>query len=67
MHPQHKLLAIEDEESLRKENITIDTTTKEFEVDIEKLNNLKNLIENEMKEIDKRYEKIDKEQVNPLN
>ena len=61
MHPQHKVLEIEDEESLKKENITIDISTKEFEESILKLNNLKNLIENEMKEIDKRYEKVDKE------
>ena len=61
LHPNHKLLEITDEESLKNENITIDISTKNFEDSIQRLNNLKNVIENELKEIDKRYEKVDKE------
>ena len=60
-HPEHKLLAIEDEASLKKESITIEITTKTFEDNINKLNNLKILIEKEMNEIDKRYEKVENE------
>ena len=54
LHKEHKVLEINDEESLKKENITINKTTEEFD-------NLKNLIENEMIEIDKRYEKVNNE------
>jgi len=46
---------------LKKENITIENSNKEFEANIQKLNNLKKLIENEMTEIDKTYDKVDKE------
>ena len=52
---------INDEEALKKENITIDNSTKEFEDKIKKLNNLENSIKHEMLEIDKAYEKVDKE------
>ena len=52
---------INDEESLKKENITIDNTSKEFEDNIQKLSNLKQSIENEMLKIDQTYEKVDKE------
>ena len=46
---------------MKKENITLDNSNKEFDEGILKLNNLKNSIENEMMEIDKRYEKVDNE------
>ena len=61
MHDEHKVLEITDEESLKKENITIDIYKNDFNNDIKKLENLKNLIEKEMKEIDNTYEKVDKE------
>ena len=61
LHPQHKLLEINDEEALKKENITINDSTKEFDANIQKLNELKNSLEHEMQEIDKSYEKTDKE------
>ena len=54
-------MEINDEEELKKENIKIDESSKDFDDKIQKLNNLKNIIENEMIEIDKRYEKIDNE------
>ena len=44
---------------MKKENIALDNSNKEFDEGILKLNNLKNTIENEMMEIDKRYEKAD--------
>ena len=61
IHDGHKVLRIDDEESLKKENITIEKSSQEFGSKIEKLNNLKNLIEKEMAEIDKTYDKVDKE------
>ncbi len=61
IHDGHKVLRIDDEESLKKENITIENSSQEFGTKIEKLNNLKNLIEKEMTEIDKTYDKVDKE------
>ena len=60
-HSNHKVLKIDDEESLKKENITIENSNKEFDENIQKLTNLKNSIEHEMLEIDKAYEKVDKE------
>ena len=58
MHEGHKILEINDEKELKKENIIIDKNTKDFDSNTQKLNNLKNKIENEMIEIDKRYEKV---------
>ena len=55
------MLKIEDEENLKKENISINDSTKEFDENIQKLNNLKKSIEYEMTEIDKRYFKVDEE------
>ena len=60
-HQNHKILEITDEESLKKENISIENSNQEYDVDIKKLTNLKNAIEYEMSEIDKAYEKVDKE------
>jgi len=61
LHFNHKILKIEDEESLKKENISIETSNKEFDPNIQKLNNLENLIRKEIIEINKAYEKVDKE------
>ena len=46
---------------MKKENITKNNSTKEFDANIQKLNELKNSLEHEMLEIDKAYEKVDKE------
>ena len=61
IHDGHKVLRIEDEEALKKENISIEYSSKEYDTKVEKLNNLKNLIEKEMTEIDNTYNKVDKE------
>ena len=61
IHQGHKLLLLEDEEALKKENITIESTTKAFNEFIEKTINLKNKIENEITKIDKLFEKITNE------
>ena len=61
MHDDHKIIEINDEEALKKENITIENSKNEFDINIKKLENLKNIIEKEVKEIDDTYEKVDKE------
>ena len=49
------MIEISDEESLNKENITIELFTKEF---IQKPNNLKNKIKKEIDEINNSYNNI---------
>ena len=50
-HSNHKVLKIDDEESLKKENITIEENSKEIEEDLQKMNNIKEKIENEITNI----------------
>jgi len=61
LHKGHKIIPITDEEAIKKENIDINNSTKEFEENKQKVENLKNKIENEIIEIDKLYEKVEKE------
>ena len=57
----HKLLLIDDEESSKKENISIESYSKEFNTNIEKTISLKEKIQKEITEIDKLYDKVNKE------
>ena len=57
MHQNHKILEINDEENLNKENITIQNSLDEFETIIKKANELKDKIEKEINEINKLYDK----------
>ncbi len=52
------MLSINDEESLKKENITIEDSMKELNDYIQKVTTLKEKIENEITEIDKLYENV---------
>ena len=61
LHQNHKVLPINDEEALRKENISIENSLNEFLENIDKLNILEKKIENEMLELDKLYINIDEE------
>ena len=61
LHQGHKVLLINDEESLKKENITIESSTKQYNDLIGKTISLKEKIEKEITEIDKLYDKINKE------
>ena len=55
LHEGHKLIEIYgNEELLNKEKITIESSFNEIN---QKDNNLKNIIENEIEEINKLYEK----------
>ena len=56
LHHDHKLIKLSDIESLEKENITIETTTKEFNETYQKVRDLKNKIENEINKINNLYE-----------
>ena len=46
IHQGHKVLDGSDEEALKNENITIESTQKDFNEIIKKTNGLKNSIEN---------------------
>ena len=46
---------------MKKENITIENSTKAYNNKLEKVNKLKANIENEITKIDQIYEKVDKE------
>ena len=61
LHKSHKLLKIDDEEELKKENISLEDSTKDLNENKNRIEELKNKIEKEMIEIDKLYVKIDKE------
>jgi len=60
----HKVILITDEKSLKKENITLDIYTKDFNIIIDKTKILKNKIDNEIKEINNLYEKVNNEVTN---
>jgi len=61
IHNKHKILKIEDKESLKKENISIEDSTKDFSENKAKIEETKNKIEKEIIEINNSYDKIDKE------
>ena len=58
LHTGHKVIEITDDESLKKENITIDESKGDFDKAFEKVNSLKDSIENEIDKINKLYDKI---------
>jgi len=60
LHQGHKLIEICDEELLKKENITLDSSIKQFDEIALKLEKLKNLIEKEINEIDLAYDNVNK-------
>ena len=61
LHQGHKVLEITDEELLKKENLTLEMTTKEFDDISQKVISIKEKIEKEINEIDKLYDKVNKE------
>ena len=64
MHKNHKLIPINDEESLKKENIKIEDSIDEFNEYFEKICKLKDRTENEMIKLDEVYIKADKDLAN---
>ena len=61
MHNGHKVIPIEDEEVLKKENLNINDYIKGFDEFSKNVINIKEKIENEIKKINESYEKINKE------
>ena len=61
LHKGHKVLPIEDEESLKKENISINDYIKEFDSGAKKVSNLKEKIENEINKINTSFDKVEKD------
>ena len=57
LHKNHKLIPINDEEALKKENITIEDSFDEFNEYFEKINKLKEKTETEMLKLDQLYDK----------
>ena len=55
------MFLIDDEESLKKENLTLDIYTKDFNLIIDKTKVLKNKIDKEINEINNLYENINNE------
>ena len=58
LHDGHKLLEISDIDSLEKENITIDASSKDLDDKIQKIIKLKNKIEEEINKINSLYDKV---------
>ena len=61
LHPNHKILELSDIKSIEKENISIESSTKEFGQIIENITSLKNKIEKEINNINNLYEKTIKD------
>ena len=57
-HSGHKLLFIDNKESFKKENLTIDSSSKDVNNIIENANKIKETIEKEIFEIDKSYDEV---------
>ena len=61
LHNGHKVVPIEDEETLKKENINVNDYIKEFEFSAKNVESVKEKIEKEINKINELYEKMDKE------
>ena len=61
LHEGHKLITTKDEESLNKENITIDFFAKDYNEINKRIYKLKDKIEKEIEEINKCYDIVDKQ------
>ena len=61
IHYSHNLIEINDSESLSKQNLIIEETSKQFNEIFEKILNLKEKIEKEISSIDELYEKRNKD------
>ena len=55
-HAFHKILLLEDEESLNKQNINLDLTVKDFDGNYEKIIKLKEKIEQEITKVNNSYD-----------
>ena len=58
MHKNHKIIEVSDGESLKKENITIENSNKNFDNLLQKIILLKEKIEEEIVKINNLFEKV---------
>jgi hypothetical protein len=61
IHKGHKIISIEDEESLKKEKIDLDSAINECNKYTEKIKKVREKIESEIEIINNEYDNIDKE------
>ena len=61
IHPGNKVIEIDDEESLKKENLTIEPVIEEFNNLRDKTKELKDRIEKEIEKINILYENVNNE------
>lgn len=61
MHENHKLIEASDGEALKKENISLETSTKNFDSLLEKINFIKKTVEEEIIKINNLYEKVNED------
>ena len=61
LHPGHKIIEINDEEALKRENINFDALSKKFNENNQKIINLKDKIEKEIVNINKSYDIVEKQ------
>ena len=57
LHKNHKIIEVSDEESLKKENITLENSSKNFDNLLSKIVSLKEKIEEEISKINNLFEK----------
>ena len=61
MHKNHKIIEVSDVESLEKENINLETSTKNFDNLLEKINLLQTKVEEEINKINNLFEKVNED------
>ena len=61
MHKGHKVIPIDEEEALKKENLSIKDYIKDFDSKAKKVSDLKEKIGKEFEEINKSFDKVEKE------
>ena len=61
MHKNHKIIEVSDVKSLQKENITLETSAKNFDTLLKKINSIKDKIQEEILKINNLFEKTNQE------
>ena len=61
MHKNHKIIEVSDVESLEKENINLEESTKNFDNLLEKINLLQTKVEEEINKINNLFEKVNED------
>ena len=61
MHNNHKIIEVSDVKSLQEENITLETSAKNFDTLLKKINSIKDKIQEEILKINNLFEKTNEE------